>query len=210
VRSPWGQDIIIEKVTHYVSEKIDTKFEIGKLYLSFSGNLTIEEFLLEDKSQDTLMYSRYLEADVPLYPIVFGNQLKVDLVDWKSLKVNLSRKDSIEGFNFQFIIDAFASSPEENPKSNKEEAPLDISLGVISFEEFQLSYQDEVTGIDTEFILGKFSLESKSIDLEAMKFHLSELRLENTSITYDQFKPLVTENTEEESALPWIIVDDLV
>ncbi|PKG43400.1 translocation/assembly module TamB [Psychroflexus sp. MES1-P1E] len=209
VRSPWGQDLIIEKVTKYVSEKIDTKFEIGKLYLSFSGNLTIEELLLEDTSQDTLMYSRYLEADVPLYPIVFGHQLKVDLVDWKGLKANVSRKDSIEGFNFQFIIDAFASSPEENPRSNKEETPLDVSLGVISFEEFQLSYQDEVTGIDTELTLGKFYLESKSIDLEAMKFQLSELNLENTSITYHQFKHFESENTEEESDLPWIIVDDL-
>jgi len=209
VRSPWGQDLIIEKVTKYVSEKIDTKFEIGKLYLSFSGNLTIEELLLEDTSKDTLMYSRYLEAEVPLYPIVFGHQLEVDLVDWKGLKANVSRKDSIEGFNFQFIIDAFASSPEENPKSNQVEAPLDISLGVISFEEFQLSYQDEVIGIDTELTLGKFYLESKSIDLEAMKFHLSKLRLENTSITYDQFKRFESENTEEELALSWIIVDDL-
>ena len=209
VRSPWGQDIIIEKVTHYVSEKIDTKFEIGKLYLTFSGNLTLEDLLLEDTSQDTLIYSRYLEADVPIYPIVFGNQFKVDLVDWKGLKANVSRKDTVEGFNFQFIIDAFASSSEERPTSKKKAAPLDISIGVVSFEEFQLSYQDEVTGIDTEFILGKFYLKSKSIDLETMKFHLSELNLENTSITYDQFKPLVSENTQEESALPWIIVDDL-
>jgi len=115
VRSPWGQDIIIEKVTHYVSEKIDTKFEIGKLYLTFSGNLTLEDLLLEDTSQDTLIYSRYLEADVPIYPIVFGNQFKVDLVDWKGLKANVSRKDTVEGFNFQFIIDAFASSSEEKP-----------------------------------------------------------------------------------------------
>ena len=119
IRSPWGQDLIVGKVTNYVSEKIDTKFEIDKLYLTFSGNLTLEKLLLEDEAKDTLLYTRYLEADVPLMPLLFGDEIKVDLVDWKGVKANVKRKDSIQGYNYQFIIDAFASEEVEKQEAER-------------------------------------------------------------------------------------------
>lgn len=210
IRSPWGQDIIVGKVTDYISEKIDTKFDIGKLYITFSGNVTLEDLYLEDRSQDTLVYSKYLEANVPFRPLIFGDEIKVDLVDWRGLKANVSRKDSLEGFNFQYIIDAFASKEETSAENeNTSGGSTQFSLGRISFTDFDLTYFDEVTGMDAELILGTFELESKSIDLEEMKFHLAEINLSETEISYSQFKPSPPSEEQEESQLPWIIVDDL-
>jgi hypothetical protein len=210
VRSPWGQDIIVGKVTDYVSEKIDTRFEIGKLYITFSGNVTLEELYLEDQSQDTLVYSEFLEANVPFRPLIFGDEIKVDLVDWRGLRANIFRKDSIEGFNFQFIIDAFASTEDTavQPDKTQETTETQFSLGRIRFEDFDLSYYDEVTGIDTEVLLGNFELESEEIDLQHMKFHLSSISLAETNISFSQFKPSFASDEQEESKLPWIIVDD--
>ncbi|MFN2261852.1 MAG: translocation/assembly module TamB domain-containing protein [Psychroflexus sp.] len=208
IRSPWGQDFIVGKVISYVSEKIDTKFEIGKLYLTFSGNLTLEELLLEDEAQDTLLYTQYLEADVPLMPLIFGDEIKVDLVDWKGLKANVNRKDSIPGYNFQFIMDAFASEDVEN-QNTEAQKPLQISMGMINFSDFDLTYNDELNGIDTQLKLGQFNLKSQKIDLEAMKFHFSEVHLKQTSLIYLQSKAFKSEDTEEESVLPQIIIDRL-
>ncbi|MBZ9788054.1 translocation/assembly module TamB domain-containing protein [Psychroflexus sp. CAK57W] len=210
VRSPWGQGIIVDEVTDYVSEKVDTKFKIGKLYLTFSGNLTLEELYLEDRSQDTLVYSKYLEANVPFRPLLFGDEIQVDFVKWDGLKANIIRKDSIEGFNFQYIIDAFAVQGESESTTQKNtENTTEISVGSISFTDFDLTYYDEVTGIDSELHLGSLEVDSETIDLQNMKFHLSEVSLSDTSIAFSQTKPAAVSEDEEEVALPWILVDEL-
>lgn len=213
VRSPWGQDIITDKVTNYVSDKIDTKFEIDKLYVTFTGNITLEKLYLEDKSQDTLLYSKYLEANVPFRPLIFGNEIKIDLVDWRGFKTNISRKDTLKGFNFQYIIDAFTSSDEDTAQSKElqenSENSINISLGHLSFLDFDLTYTDEVMGIDSELILGSLEAESESIDLQNMKFHIAEINLNETSITFSQTKPTLPSEDEKTAALPWILVDEL-
>ncbi|WP_379658466.1 translocation/assembly module TamB domain-containing protein [Psychroflexus salinarum] len=198
------------KVTDYVSKKIDTKFNIEKLYVTFSGNLTLEELYLEDSSQDTLVYSKYLEANVPFRPLLFGDEIKVDFVEWQGLKANITRKDTVEGFNFQYIIDAFASAEESTtPTQENTGNTTQFSLGEISFSDFDLSYIDEVTGIDSKLILGNLEVENESIDLQSMKFHLSEVNLNDTSISFTQKKLTSTSENEEEGALPWILVDVL-
>ncbi|MBZ9779067.1 translocation/assembly module TamB [Psychroflexus sp. CAK8W] len=195
-----------------MSEKIDTEFTIGKLYLTFSGNLTLEDLYLEDTSQDTLVYSKYLEANVPFRPLLFGNKIKIDLVDWRGLKANVQRKDTVEGFNYQYIIDAFATPEENTEGANAEEKQTDspqISIGRISFLEFDLSYKDEVTGIDTQLVLGNLEVKSEEINFQNMKFHLSEVNLKNTSLVFNQNKEVPPSEDQETSKLPWILVDNL-
>lgn len=211
IRSPWGQDLIVGKVTDYVSEKIDTPFNIGKLYVTFSGNVSLEELYLEDQSLDTLVYSKYLETNVAVRPLIFGNNIEVDVVEWNGLKANIKRKDTIEGFNFQYIVDAFASSQEaesQQGRSESSENSTQFSLGELTFTDFDLTYTDEVTGMDSELILGQFELESESIDLENMKFHLAQVSLTETNISFIQFKPTPPSEQQEKSTLPWIVIDE--
>ena len=58
IRSPWGQDVIVTQATEYVSDKTGTKVEIERLFLTFSGDLSLEGLYLEDKKGDTLVYSK--------------------------------------------------------------------------------------------------------------------------------------------------------
>lgn len=105
IRSPWGQNIIVGKLTNYVSGKTHTKVSIKKLFITFSGDIYLEGLYLEDKKGDTLIYSKSLQADIPLWPIIRGNPISIDGVEWNGLRANVMRKDSIEGFNFQFLIE---------------------------------------------------------------------------------------------------------
>ncbi|MDP5082479.1 MAG: hypothetical protein NWP87_07490, partial [Winogradskyella sp.] len=38
IRSPWGQDLIVNKIINYVSDKTHTKIEIEKLFITFDGD----------------------------------------------------------------------------------------------------------------------------------------------------------------------------
>src|SRR5690606_13676571 len=99
----------------------------GKLYITFTGNIYLEKLYREDTKGDTLVYSNSLEADIPLWPILRGNGVAVNRIDWNGLKANVYRKDSLSGFTFQFLIDAFASEDIPQDELNKE--PLQLKIG---------------------------------------------------------------------------------
>jgi hypothetical protein len=209
IRSPWGQDIIVDKVTNYISDKIDTEFDIGKLYITFSGNVTLEELYLEDENQDTLVYSRYLEANLPFRPLIFENEIRIDHLEWRGLQANVYRNDTVKGHNFQFIIDAFASTEQDQAQSQNDTTATQISIGSLLFSDFDINYKDKVTGINTELRLGQFEAESKAIDLDSMKFDLAQLHLDKTDITYIQSQASKTSNSETSTTLPWILIEEL-
>lgn len=208
IRSPWGQNIIVQKAVSYVSDKTNTKVEIGKLYITFTGNIYLEKLYLEDTKGDTLVYSNSLAADIPLLPIIRGKAVAIDRVDWNGLKANVYRKDSLSGFNFQFLIDAFAS--EETPEEDPNKEPFQLKVGKINFTDFDLSFQDETSGIDTQLLLGELNLRVKKLDLEQMQFHIAELTIENTTAKYLQtLASTESEDEETQTTMPFIVVDAL-
>ena len=85
IRSPWGQNIIVDKATNYVANKTNTTVEIDKAFITFDGNLKVEGLFLNDKKGDTLIYSKSLEANLPLWGLINGTALGVDDVKWNGL-----------------------------------------------------------------------------------------------------------------------------
>lgn len=209
IRSPWGQNIIVQQAVSYVSGKTNTTIEIKKLYLTFSGNIYLEGLYLEDTAGDTLIYSDKLEANIAILPIVRGKGITIHKIDWTGLKANIYRKDSTAGFNFQFLIDAFAS--EEPPKEETSNVPSNLSIGSINLTDFKISFIDEVSGINTHLLLGELDIKVKEIDLETMRFHVAQAHLNHSSITYLQtLTSSATETTNtQETTLPYIIVEDV-
>ena len=206
IRSPWGQDIIVSKAISYVSGKTGTTINIDKLFVTFSGGVQLEGLFMEDKKGDTLIYSKSLEADVALSPLIFGNRLNLKNLEGEGLTANISRAEDSEKYNFDFLIDAFA--PEESTPTPAASEPMQIAIGTIDFADFKLVYRDDFLGIDTALRLGKLYLEADAIDLEAMRFTLDEMALSDTNIEYRQSKPFVSEDSTETS-LPFFAVDEL-
>ena len=212
IRSPWGQNIIVGKAVSYVSGKTNTRVAIDKLYITFSGGVTLEGLFLEDKAGDTLVYSRSLNAEVPLGPLLFRNNVVINRLDWEGLKARVSRKDSVTGFNFDFLIDAFASrdtTTVETPDTTS--APPAVELNNIRFRDFDLTYKDDVTGMDTQLKLGELLLQMKETDLEHMRFQVANAAIRQTEARYLQTLPFSegpADEPENESPLPYIAVDN--
>src|SRR5690606_14840864 len=79
-----------------------------------------------------------------------------------------------------------------------------------SFTDFDLSFQDETSGIDTQLLLGELNLRVKKLDLEQMQFHIAELTIENTTAKYLQtLASTESEDEETQTTMPFIVVDEL-
>ena len=206
VRSPWGQDIIVQRAVNYISGKTNTKVEIEKLFITFGGNIMMEGLYLEDKKGDTLVYSKSLEADVPILPIIRGNGIGVDYLDWEGVRANIIRKDSLSGYNFQFLVDAFPTTANTTTPDTTS-APLSIDLGEIYLKDFNVVFDDAVLGIDSRFVVGSLAIQMEKTDLEKMDFRASEGSISNARIKYIQ-SPVPPSN-EEELPLPYLAINAL-
>ena len=208
IRSPWGQDVIVTKATDYVSNKTDTKVEIDKLFLTFSGNLSLEGLYLEDKKGDTLLYSKALEADVGLSELIFGNSFDLEYLKWDGLKANVIRVEGSEDFNFTFLMNAFAAQDSVTAPEAEASESMEISIGSIDLTDFDIVYDDGFLGIDSKFRLGRLYVEANAIDLETMRFEFDDIELTDTEAEYTQTKPFPETEDTTETALPYVVVDN--
>ncbi|WP_031425355.1 translocation/assembly module TamB [Flavimarina sp. Hel_I_48] len=205
IRSPWGQDIITNKVVSYVSDKTNTEVQIEKLYITFSGDILLNGLYLEDTKGDTLVYSRHLEADIPIWPIVSGGGIGVDNLKWEGVRAHVYRKDSVKGFNYKFLIDAFAAQ-DTITTTRADTSSMALSLGTFALADIQLDYNDAVSGMKADLKLGRLDLEMEETDLENMRFAVGSARLENTTAAYTLAKPL-PETPPTDAPLPSISVE---
>lgn len=208
IRSPWGQNIVVQRAVKYVSGKTNTKVEVEKLFITFDGNILLKGLYLEDTKGDTLVYSKKLEADIPILPIIRGNCFGIDYLKWEGLRAHVIRKDSLEGYNFQFLIDAFAG--EDKPEKPKDTAssPFKLRIGEVFLSDFEVEFDDAVIGIDADVRLGKLNLLMKKIDLEKMDFRASKIQLAETQVKLHQ-TPVPPTPKEEDTPLPFLQADEI-
>ncbi|MEP3821390.1 MAG: translocation/assembly module TamB, partial [Nonlabens ulvanivorans] len=139
IRSPWGQSIIIGQVIDYVKGKTGTEIQLDRAFITFDGNIQVDGLYMGDVNNDTLVYSRSLEADMALWPLINGTGIDLDYLKWNGLTARVVRKDSIEGFNYQFLTDAFATAPDTTASQ-----PLNLNIGNIVLTNFDVIYKDQV------------------------------------------------------------------
>ncbi|WP_240673156.1 translocation/assembly module TamB domain-containing protein [Aequorivita ciconiae] len=207
VRSPWGQNIIVQRAVKYVSGKTHTRVEIDKLFITFDGNVMLKGLFLEDKKGDTLIYSKSLEADIPLLPLIRGNSFGIDNLYWEGLRANVIRKDSIDGYNFQFLIDAFVTPDTTTVAVDTTSSTMNLILGDFHFKDFNIVFDDAVLGIDSQFQIGSLNLQMKKTDLENMDFRASQATISNARIKYIQSP--VPPQPKGDSPLPFLELDKI-
>lgn len=214
IRSPWGQDLIADKLISNFAKKTNTTIEVERLFITFSGNIFLDGVYLEDKKGDTLLYSKELEADIPLLPIIRGKGISVTSLEWSGVRANISRKDTVQGYNFEFLQEAFATDTTTTSASQASQdttsSPQKINIGQIFLKDIHLTYNDEFAGMDAELVLENLDLEMETFDLENMNFFASELSISDTKLAYYQTKAIPeTDEEEEETPMPNFGADNL-
>lgn len=210
VRSQWGQEIIKKQLISSLSEKTNTVIEVDRLFITFSGDVIMEGLYLEDKQGDTLVYSDELEADIPLWPIIRGKDIRITSLVSSGFKANIIRKDTLEGFNYEFLLEALApADPTAVAPVDSTAAKRNFIIEEISVSGFDLDFIDDVAGMNTSVEVGTLGMHMEVFDLVNLKFHASKAVLANSEISYVRKKPFPEKVEEEDVPLPYIIADEL-
>lgn len=211
VRSPWGQNIIKNKLVTSISEKTGTVVELDRLFITFGGNIQIDKLYLEDTKGDTLVYSKHLNADIPLWPLIKGDGFSLDDLQWEGLTANVTRQDTISGFNFQFLMDSFAPADQAAAETVVDStATMQIRLGDFDLQDFNIVYNDKVTGINSKFKFQELKLSMSKTDLDSMDFEASQLIFKDARINVEQSSPLYPPDTTSAAPMPRLALKNVL
>ncbi|MEO7537231.1 MAG: hypothetical protein ABIU30_25455, partial [Ferruginibacter sp.] len=185
------QNFARKKVVSYLENKLHTTVRIDKLSLAFPKQLVLQGVYFEDQHKDTLLSGGRLQVDIALLKLI-KNKVEINYIELKDIRAKIYRKGADTIFNYQYIIDAFASGPTDTTAKDSS-AGMQISVNKIVLDNIGASFIDDQTGIDFLVRLGKFQTGFKKFDLDKMDFSLPDIALENVSGHMYQNKPLMQE-----------------
>ncbi len=181
IRSPWGQSIILDKAISYVKGKTGTDVQLNGAFITWDGDIRVEGLYLGDVKNDTLLHSKSLEANIALLPLIKGTGFEIDDLEWDGLTARIKRADTVSGFNYEFLMDAFATAPDTTASQ-----PLDIKVGTVNLTNFDIIYQDEVEEMDASVNFEELFLEINALDLDKMIVDFENLTLKNALVNYEK------------------------
>lgn len=109
------QNIIVGEATKQLSEKLNTKVEVGKVNYKFFNTFDLENLYIQDLQKDTLLFVNHANLNFEFWKI-FSKKLEFKSVELDNFNANLIL-DKEGKTNFQFIIDALKSNKKTPPNS---------------------------------------------------------------------------------------------
>ena len=202
------QQKIKEIVLQEIIKKTHNKISIGNLRFRPFNRLQLEEIYAADLKNDTLLYAEKLNADFDLFKLM-RKQFVIHSVEIEGLDLHISQDSVHAPFNFQFLIDAFASDTTQTADSSSLQVAINHILlknGCLRYdvlsEPFQASHLFDVNHVDVRNLQlnaglqwnnledWSSSIENLSLDekcgfaLKQMKFQIKNL---NSRLQVDRF-----------------------
>lgn len=187
IQIPFVQNFAKDKAVAYLESKIKSKVVIDHFEMGFPKKFLLEGVYIENQQKDTLLYSQKIALHLNTFALL-NNKLEINDIQLKGIVAEISR-DNKGVFNFDYIINAFASN---EPKEEDSE-PLEISLNKIKFDKIRVKYNDEITQNFASVNLNHFETVVENFDLKNLDFSVPK-------ITIDGFKGQLKQGIIEEIA----------
>jgi translocation and assembly module TamB len=188
IQTPPVQNFARKKVQAFLQKKLDTKVEIGKIYIRLPSSVLIERVYLEDKSKDTLLYGGRIKANIELFALL-SNEIKINELQLENITAHIDRNLPDTQFNFQFIIDSFAVQNKQTATTKSTAMKMDIKRVLLRDIRFKL--YDTLSGNDMTVYLHDVETRINSFDPEKLIFDIPSISADGIVARMKQYKPLV-------------------
>ena len=167
------------KIVSFLENKLKTRVEIKRLDIDFPKMLVLQGVYIEDKTKDTLIAGNELKVDIDMFKLLHS-EIQINEINLNQITAKIKRQLPDTIFNYQFIVDAFASPADTTTKTDTSSA-MKMAIEKIIVDKTRLVYFDVVTGNDVDVYLNHF-------DTRINKFDPTHLRYDVPSITLNGFR----------------------
>ncbi|MEC3878815.1 translocation/assembly module TamB domain-containing protein [Parapedobacter sp. 10938] len=177
IRIPAVQQYVVQKVTSYIENKINTPVRIGRVSLDLPKMLVLEGIYFEDQSRDTLLAGEKLRVDISMLKLL-NNTVEISRIDLQGITANINRTLPDSAFNFDYIIRAFVGEQEETTPPDSS-APMTFNIDKVNLERIRFRYRDDVIGMAAAINLGELNTRIGTFDLEGnMRFGIPQITID--------------------------------
>ncbi len=210
---PFFQHWAVGRITHSLSQTLETRVEVGGFRLGWMSRLSLKEVIIEDREGDTLLYSKALWVRFDPNPItLFREGLVVNQVRLEGAQFNLKKLPDGKGSNLQELLNRlFPESPEKNKAKN----PFQVKLKRLLLRKTRFTQFDPATGNFLGVYLDRGSVDIDDMNLPQKMLKVREISLRNPKLRVQSYftDSLLPEETPEETpgdtALWKIAVEEL-
>lgn len=136
IRTSYVQTYLAQKATTYLSKELNTKIHIDRVSIVFIDRIAVDGILVLDRQNDTIASIKTLYGSLKDLSIK-KKYIKLDEVELEGGTIHVSREKEKGEYNYQFIIDFFASE-----KVKKGEKPFDVTLDKLVLSSVDVKYDD--------------------------------------------------------------------
>lgn len=190
LQTPWAQNIIRSKAQTWLAGKLHTRVEIKELSVGFPRTVSLGGVYIEDRQKDTLLSGKKLELGLNMWKLFHG-EVAISTIHLEGITGKIKRLLPDTSFNFQFIIDAFASKTPAAPKDPADTGQTVITLKRLELEAVRFVYKDVVTGNDVETWVGHTVIDMKDFNTATGHFAIGSVEVKDTRARYYRTAPLV-------------------
>lgn len=182
LRIPAVQNYVKDKLIVYLEGKIKTKVSLERVYIGFPNSLVMENLYLKGQDIDTLLAVKKFDVGLDMWQLM---KSKADLtsIDLEGVRANVVRNQQGK-FNFDYIIDAFATSDKE--QEQKPSKPFIISLDKISLKDIGIKFNDQQSRNDINVYFKSFDTRVKTFDLQKNSYAVNDINLDGLKLKLKQ------------------------
>jgi translocation and assembly module TamB len=181
------QNFARKKIVSYLETKLKTRVEIAKLDVDFPKMLVLEGVYIEDRTKDTLIAGKQLKVDLDMWKLLHS-QVQINEINLNQITTKIKRQLPDTVFNYQFIVDAFAS-PTSTP-TKKDTAAMQMAIDKIIVDKTHLVFFDVITGNDVDIYLNHFDTHIATFDPTHLRYDVPVIALNGVHGHINQTKPL--------------------
>ena len=180
LRLPVVQNFVKDKLVVYLEKKIKTKVSLERVYIGFPNSLVMENLYLKGQNIDTLLAVKKLDVGLNMMKLL-NSTADITSVDLEGARANVVRKPD-GTFNFDYILDAFATTDKEESPSK----PFIISLDKINLKDIGVTFNDQQSRNDIKLYFKSFDTRVKTFDLQNNKYAVNDINLDGLKLKLKQ------------------------
>ena len=189
ILTPPVQRFLTGKVENYLENKLQTRVDIERISFGLSGDISLENVYIEDRTKDTLVSGGSIKANIHFMKL-FSNEVQIEGIELKNITAKIKRILPDTAFNYQFIVDAFATDQTKDPDTAAT-APMKLNISDITLDNVAVTYKDVITGNDVFARIGYATTTIDKIDPTTQTFNFPSFILRNATVRMKQTKPLL-------------------
>jgi translocation and assembly module TamB len=181
------QNFARKKAVAFLSNKLKTRVEIKGLDIEFPKMIVLEGVYIEDRTKDTLIAGHQLKVDIDMFKLL-SKEIQINEINLNGITTKIKRQLPDTTFNFQFIVDAFASPTDTTVK--KDTSAMKMAIEKIMVDKTRLVYLDVVTGNDVDVYLNHFDTRIHTFDPTNLRYDVPSIVVNGVRGRVNQTKPI--------------------